>query len=86
MGAPWPMLKETGCGWWVQPTVEGIVDGLLQATSLDSETLQRMGENGRSFVLREFSWDRVASLMLSTYQDILRNSAHENENANLQSA
>jgi len=71
-GAPWPMLEERGCGWWVQPTVEGIMGGLAQATRLDSETLQSMGENGRGFVLKEFSWDRVASLTRSTYESVLR--------------
>ena len=61
-----------GCGWWVPPTVDGIADGLRRATSLDSETLQCMGEKGRCLVLKEFSWDRVASLMLWTYEDVLR--------------
>jgi glycosyltransferase involved in cell wall biosynthesis len=85
-GAPWPMVHEMGCGWWVPPTVDGIVDGLRQATSLDSETLQCMGEKGRCFVLKEFSWDHVANLMLSTYEDVLRRRIREHENANLQLA
>jgi glycosyltransferase involved in cell wall biosynthesis len=83
-GAPWPMLHEMGCGWWVQPTVEGIAGGLLQATKLDIETLQRMGEKGRTLVMREFSWDRVASLMLSTYEDVLRHRTRKQESASLQ--
>ena len=85
-GAPWPMLREMGCGWWVPPTVDGIAEGLRQATSSDSETLQDMGEKGRAFVLKEFSWDHVASLMLSTYEDVLRRRSREHENANLQFA
>jgi glycosyltransferase involved in cell wall biosynthesis len=85
-GAPWPMLQETGCGWWVQPTVEGIASGLRQATCLSPETLQSMGEKGRVLVLREFNWDRVANLMLSTYEDVMRRRTREHENANRQLA
>jgi len=83
-GAPWPMLKETGCGWWVPPTIEGIANGLVQATRLDSNTLQCMGEKGRDFVLKEFSWGRVANLMLAAYEDVLRCKTDEGEHANLQ--
>jgi len=85
-GAPWSMLPERGCGWWVQPTIDGIADGLRRATSLDSETLRCMGEKGRALVQKEFSWDRVASLMLSTYEDVLRGGTRERENRNLQLA
>jgi glycosyltransferase involved in cell wall biosynthesis len=85
-GAPWPILRELDCGWWVPPTVDGIADGLRQATSLDSETLQDMGEKGRCFVRKEFSWGHVASLMLSTYEDVLRRGTRERENTNLQLA
>ena len=45
-----------------------------------------MGEKGRILVQKEFSWDRVASLMLSTYEDVLRGRTRERENANLQLA
>ena len=38
--APWSILRERGCGWWVDATVDGIAEGLRQATSLDSETLR----------------------------------------------
>lgn len=85
-GAPWPMLQETGCGWRVQPTVDGIADGLLQATSLDRETLRQMGEKGRYLVLREFSWSRVANLMRWIYEDVLKHGSREDDKENLQPA
>ena len=44
--APWPMLQEYGCGWRVDPTVDGITEGLRQATSQKLETLQAMGATG----------------------------------------
>ena len=69
--APWSILREGGCGWWVDATVDGIADGLRQATRLDSDTLRSMGAKGRSLVDAKFGWKRVADLMLSAYDAIL---------------
>jgi glycosyltransferase involved in cell wall biosynthesis len=85
-GAPWPMLQESGSGWWVEPTVDGICEGLHQATNRDLESLQQMGKNGRDLVSKQFGWTRVAHLMRSTYEEILRRRSHEDEEVNLQPA
>jgi glycosyltransferase involved in cell wall biosynthesis len=69
-GTPWSILPERGCGWWVDATVDGIAQGLRQATDLDAETLQAMGAKGRALVIAEFNWKRVAEHMLSTYASI----------------
>lgn len=71
--APWSILQEKGCGWWVDGTVDGIAKGLNQATSLDPEALRAMGTKGRALVIAEFGWKRVADLMLSTYEEVLAN-------------
>jgi len=70
-GAPWSILPESGCGWWVDPTVDGIAEGLRQATALDPETLRSMGAKGRALVSAKFGWKHVADLILSTYEAIL---------------
>jgi glycosyltransferase involved in cell wall biosynthesis len=69
--APWSILREGGCGWWVDATVDGIADGLRQATRLNSDTLRSMGAKGRALVNAKFSWKHVADLMLLTYEAIL---------------
>lgn len=69
--APWPMLSERGFGWWVDPSVDGIADGLRQATSLDSTSLQAMGEKGRTFVAEEFNWKQVAKHFVSVYESVI---------------
>ena len=69
--APWSILRERGCGWSVDATVDGIADGLRQATRLDSDTLRSMGAKGRALVSAKFSWKHVADLMLLTYDAIL---------------
>ena len=85
-GAPWPMLQETGCGWWVEPSVDGLAEGLRAATNSEPEMLQQMGEKGCSLVSKQFSWNRIASLMCSTYEQILKHPDREHEKANLQPA
>jgi glycosyltransferase involved in cell wall biosynthesis len=70
-GAPWPMLPGHGCGWRVEPTVDGICEGLRQATSLDPGTLQAMGGKGRELVAAEFGWQRVAKQFLLVYENLI---------------
>src|SRR5262249_47631347 len=41
--APWEMLPKRDCGWWVDATIDGLTEGLRQATSRDSLTLHAMG-------------------------------------------
>jgi len=70
-GAPWPILVEHGCGWWVEPTLDGIADGLREATSQDQDMLRAMGMKGRALVATDFRWDRVAKQFVSTYEDLI---------------
>jgi glycosyltransferase involved in cell wall biosynthesis len=69
--APWSILCERGCGWCVDATVDGMSEGLRQATSLDTEALRAMGTKGRTFVVTEFGWKRIADRMLSIYAEVL---------------
>ena len=49
-GTPWSILPERDCGWWVEATVDGIAEGLSQATSRDTRNLQEMGARGRDLM------------------------------------
>ncbi|MGB8061707.1 MAG: glycosyltransferase [Candidatus Sulfotelmatobacter sp.] len=69
--APWSILRERGCGWSVDATVDGIAEGLRQATGLDSQALRDMGNKGRALVVEKFSWKSIADRMLSTYEEVL---------------
>jgi glycosyltransferase involved in cell wall biosynthesis len=72
---PWAILREKNCGWWVDPTVDGIAEALHQATRLDPAALRAMGTRGRDLVEAEFSWRRIGNRMLSTYEDVVRGSS-----------
>jgi glycosyltransferase involved in cell wall biosynthesis len=65
--APWPLLQEYGCGWWVAPTPDGLEFALRDATSRDRAALASMGEKGRAFIALELSWDRIAEKFLGAY-------------------
>jgi glycosyltransferase involved in cell wall biosynthesis len=69
-GAPWSMLPERGCGWWVDATVDDIATGLRQATSCDSERLHAMGMRGREWVQAELGWERVAKEFMAKYEEL----------------
>jgi glycosyltransferase involved in cell wall biosynthesis len=77
-GAPWSMLPERGCGWQVDATVEGIAEGLRQATSYDPKTLYAMGTKGREWVRTELGWDRIAKEVIATYEGVIATSKTEN--------
>jgi glycosyltransferase involved in cell wall biosynthesis len=71
-GTPWSMLETEGCGWSVAPTVQGLVAGIGRATALESEALKQMGAHGVRFVLRDFSWSRVAQEFVAAYEGLLQ--------------
>lgn len=66
-GAPWRLLVEEGCGWWVRPTVDGISAGLAEALATPAEARRAMGKRGRAAVSARFSWDKIAQQMLALY-------------------
>jgi glycosyltransferase involved in cell wall biosynthesis len=77
-GTPWSTLRERGCGWWVDATVEGIAEGLRQATSSDPQTLYAMGTRGREWVRTELGWERVAREVIATYEGVITTSMPDN--------
>jgi glycosyltransferase involved in cell wall biosynthesis len=66
-GAPWSGLEIEGCGWWIDHGVEPLVAALAHAMALPRAALKAMGNKGREWMARDFSWDRIASDMLDVY-------------------
>jgi glycosyltransferase involved in cell wall biosynthesis len=55
--------------------IEAEVDGVSRAFRRlleDSALRQSMGRNGREFVLKKLTWDKIAEQMVEVYQDILQ--------------
>jgi glycosyltransferase involved in cell wall biosynthesis len=74
-GAPWSGLKGEGCGWWIDHGVEPLAAALAHAMALPSEALKAMGDKGREWMARDFSWDRVARDMRDVYLWLARGAA-----------
>ncbi|MEP0548287.1 MAG: glycosyltransferase [Rhodothermales bacterium] len=70
-GAPWGILEERGCGWWIDTGVEPLVAALREATSLADERRLAMGQRGRAYVEEELSWAHVAAKMREAYVWVL---------------
>lgn len=67
-GAPWSGLDANDCGWWIDHGVEPLSRALREAMERPAEQLKQMGERGRSWMARDFSWDRIGAEMLAVYQ------------------
>ncbi len=70
-GAPWPGLETHRCGWWIDHGVEPLVVALRQAMMQPQDELRAMGNRGRSWMARDFGWDRIARDMLQMYRWLL---------------
>jgi glycosyltransferase involved in cell wall biosynthesis len=67
-GAPWSGLENEDCGWWIDHGVEPLAGVLAHAMALPRAALTAMGEKGREWMARDFSWDRIAQDMLDVYR------------------
>ena len=70
-GCPWQELETERCGWWVDPTPEGIERGLKSALETSDAERREMGERGRSLVERRYLWHSIAKNMTKFYDWLL---------------
>jgi glycosyltransferase involved in cell wall biosynthesis len=70
-GAPWSIVVDHRCGWWVEPTVDALGAALREATALDPVALKAMGERGRSLVQDRFDWLTIAKQVTTLYDWVL---------------
>ena len=70
---PWQELETEQCGWWVDPTPEGVEAGLKSALEASDVERREMGLRGRELVKRKYLWPAIASDMARFYQWLLGN-------------
>jgi glycosyltransferase involved in cell wall biosynthesis len=68
-GTPWPAIDEVGCGVWIRNSPESLAQAIDQAATWP---LQAMGNRGREWMRREFSWDRTAARFIDTYHNLVK--------------
>lgn len=70
-GAPWSGLIENDCGLWIDLSVENLTKALEDMMSRPMDELVRMGQNGRRWIERDFSWDEIARKTIRSYEWLL---------------
>lgn len=70
-GTPWEELNSTNSGWWINSSVDSLVDTLKIALSLNENEQKLMGENGRRLVEEKYSIESVGEKFKKLYEWIL---------------
>jgi glycosyltransferase involved in cell wall biosynthesis len=71
VGAPWKLLEDKKCGWWIDIGVGPLQATLRQAMALSDTQRQEMGQRGKEICYERFSWNRIALEMNRVYEYLL---------------
>lgn len=74
-GTPWAGLRDRDCGWWVEPTVEGLSSAMEAALTIDPAARRAKGERGRLWMIEAFSWPTIAGRMVEFYRSVIQATA-----------
>jgi len=66
-GTPWSILPAIKAGWWVEPGVEGLTEGLRAVLATDAAERAAMGRAGRQFVTDNLTWSAAGRLAHEAY-------------------
>jgi glycosyltransferase involved in cell wall biosynthesis len=67
-GAPWQRVEEIGCGLWVENDAESIAAAVQRIARMP---LRSMGDRGRAWMVRDFSWPSKALDFVSLYTELV---------------
>jgi glycosyltransferase involved in cell wall biosynthesis len=70
-GAPWEGLATEGAGWWIQIGIDPLVACLTEVLALPTSRLSEMGETGRKWMARDYSWRQIAGELSLVYRWLL---------------
>ena len=66
--APWQVLDEVGCGWWIDPGLPALRRALDQVAATPPGEAAAMGERGRALAQARFAWPVVSARMAELYR------------------
>jgi glycosyltransferase involved in cell wall biosynthesis len=70
-GAPWSLLETHKAGWWVEPTVDGLAQGLSAALATTAQQRAAMGKAGRDYAAQHLGWATAGKMTLDAYAWVL---------------
>ena len=71
--SPWIGLETNRCGLWVDNNPESLASAIRKIRTLP---LQEMGQRGREWMEKDFSWKLLSGEMLSVYRECIRSQTH----------
>ena len=69
--APWKLIEEEACGWWIEDSADHLFTALREATDLTTDELSAKGAAGQAIVVDRYQWEYVADQMLDVYRWML---------------
>jgi len=74
-GTPWAELGIRNAGWWIGISIDALEGCLHGALNKSPQELSMMGQNGKSWMIQDFSWDIVGQKMKATYSWLINGGA-----------
>lgn len=68
---PWPEIVNRKCGWWIEPGVESLTNVLRDVMTINDGGMKEMGRRGKELIISNYTWPKVADMMLDVYKWIL---------------
>lgn len=69
-GAPWNLIEEYKCGWWIDRTIDKIVSSIEEFIKTSIKTRKNMGLIGRKLVIENYDSRIIAQRMLYIYNKL----------------
>lgn len=79
-GAPWSGLEENNCGKWIDLSHDNLKQTLVDMMQKTLEELSIMGQNGREWISRDYSWPEIAEKTIKSYEWLLNPTKMEKPN------
>ncbi|WP_394155663.1 glycosyltransferase [Loktanella salsilacus] len=67
-GAPWEDLERESCGLWIDLGAESFAEALRRLMNLSDDERRAMGQRGRAWMQRDFTWPAVAAQLVDGYR------------------
>ena len=74
--APWYIIEENNCGWWVDVGVESLSKALSQSFNTPIKDLQEKGENARKAIYNSYTWTIIISEIIDVYRQMARDDTY----------
>jgi glycosyltransferase involved in cell wall biosynthesis len=71
---PWGGLRTEDCGLWVDDSPVALASAIEHFMALPEARRRAMGERGRAWMVRDFSWESVSKKTLALYEQVVQES------------